>query len=743
MLRAIINNPRAKKIYTRLKNASFQLIHRRWPWLHVLIFVKLKARIRRLYLSQLSSTSSASMDEDRSNLYTPPTIEETKHYPLVSVIVPNFCHAPFLKMRLDSIYSQTYSNFEVILLDDASTDNSVDILEGYAQIHPEKTKKYFNEKNSGSVFRQWKKGIELSKGELIWIAESDDFCNLNFLEVLVSKFKNQAIQLAYCQSIFVTGEKNYQTWSIQEYLSDIDQSLWSHPFVMSAHRLVNKAWASKNIVPNVSSAVFRHPGKLSLLDDGKWQGMRICGDWIFYLHLIRGGLVAYETDTTNFYRIHSQNTSAGTYAKDVYYKEHESVAIEALGLYKLEQHALDDQRRFVEAHWLHHRPDDPLDDLRQHYDLERISDCANPRKPNLMMATLGFSSGGGETFPILLSNLLHSKGYAVTFLNCHHTPTVPGIRNMLDVGIPIIELDALEKIGIVTQDMGIEIIHSHHAWVDSTVCALLKGFELPSIIVTTHGMHEMLEEVDRIEAVQKLADSACHIVYVADKNLYGFRGSPIEPKRFTRIENALPIYEITPVKRTALGIPHDSFVLCLTSRAIPEKGWSEALEIVERARTISGHDIHLVLAGDGPEYHRLNKLPIAKHVHLLGFRSDVRSLFAMADLGFLPTRFKGESAPLVLIECLHAGRPMLASDVGEIRRMLSTNSGLAGNAIPLIEECVDIEAMALEVARLSNSKDLSYYEACLARTSDASKAFSTERMVDCYEKVYLNCLTNR
>lgn len=51
--------------------------------------------------------------------------------PLISVIIPNFNHAPYLKQRIDSVLSQTYDNLEVILLDDCSRDNSGEILSSY------------------------------------------------------------------------------------------------------------------------------------------------------------------------------------------------------------------------------------------------------------------------------------------------------------------------------------------------------------------------------------------------------------------------------------------------------------------------------------------------------------------------------------------------------------------------------------------------------------------------------------
>ena len=55
--------------------------------------------------------------------------------PTVSVIVPNYCHAPYLEQRIESILQQTFQDFELILLDDCSTDGSREILERYRN-HP-------------------------------------------------------------------------------------------------------------------------------------------------------------------------------------------------------------------------------------------------------------------------------------------------------------------------------------------------------------------------------------------------------------------------------------------------------------------------------------------------------------------------------------------------------------------------------------------------------------------------------
>src|SRR5881394_4400235 len=109
-------------------------------------------------------------------------IDEVKA-PTVTVIVPNYNHARFLRKRIDSVLGQTYPDFEVILLDDFSTDGSREILESYAN-HAKVTME-FNAQNSGTVFKQWNKGVRMARGRYIWMAESDDFADPRFLARMV------------------------------------------------------------------------------------------------------------------------------------------------------------------------------------------------------------------------------------------------------------------------------------------------------------------------------------------------------------------------------------------------------------------------------------------------------------------------------------------------------------------------------------------------------------------------------
>ena len=93
---------------------------------------------------------------------------------LVSVIIPNYNHAAYLRQRIDSVLNQTYRNFEVVILDDCSSDHSREIIESYRESE-RVTKIIYGDKNSGSTFEKFERVISVESGEFIWIAESDDF----------------------------------------------------------------------------------------------------------------------------------------------------------------------------------------------------------------------------------------------------------------------------------------------------------------------------------------------------------------------------------------------------------------------------------------------------------------------------------------------------------------------------------------------------------------------------------------
>lgn len=237
--------------------------------------------------------------------------------PLVSIIVPNYNHEKYLKLRLDSILNQTYQNFEVILLDDCSTDNSKEVLLNYAN-HKKVTHCIFNEENSGNVFLQWNKGLSLARGEYIWIAESDDYCEENFLyELTKYLIKDDEITLVYCQSNKV-DEQGIVKGSWLDQIIDLNKELFLSDFIMEGNEFVEKFLIAKNVIPNASAVLFR---KAHLFDVGNpeiYPWLKYNGDWTFYLRLILNKKIAFVHNPLNNYRYHSESVIANAVKKESY-----------------------------------------------------------------------------------------------------------------------------------------------------------------------------------------------------------------------------------------------------------------------------------------------------------------------------------------------------------------------------------------------------------------------------------------
>jgi glycosyltransferase involved in cell wall biosynthesis len=225
--------------------------------------------------------------------------------PKVSVIVPCYQHAAFLRERMESIFAQTFQDFEVILLDDASTDGSADILKEYRS-DPRVSHLVIEQKNSGSACAQWRKGMGLARGELIWIAESDDSCEREFLSELVPMITGK-VGSAYCRSQRI-DEKGRPAgdW----YWPDgLDPKLWKKDFVHQGIHLLQRAMVYRNVVPNASACIFRK-------DLVRWNDriltMRFAGDWIFWAELMSRCDVSYTAQRLSSFRKHGNSTRERT-----------------------------------------------------------------------------------------------------------------------------------------------------------------------------------------------------------------------------------------------------------------------------------------------------------------------------------------------------------------------------------------------------------------------------------------------
>jgi len=120
-------------------------------------------------------------------------IEEYEKGELISIIVPIYNVENYLRQCLDSIMSQTYQNFECLLINDGSPDNSADICREY--VEKDSRFKYF-EKENGGVSSARNLGIERSGGAYITFIDSDDLVESDYLEVLYKVLKDEAADIS-------------------------------------------------------------------------------------------------------------------------------------------------------------------------------------------------------------------------------------------------------------------------------------------------------------------------------------------------------------------------------------------------------------------------------------------------------------------------------------------------------------------------------------------------------------------
>lgn len=221
----------------------------------------------------------------------------------VSVIVPNYNHAHFLKQRLDSLLQQSYVDFEIIVLDDASTDSSAKIIEQYRN-NSKISKVLVHDTNSGSPFKQWRKGIEHASGNFIWIAESDDYSSPGFLKSCMEVLnQHPETGVVYTQSVDVDSDGEVIAHRIS-YTAEFEPNIWEDDFCLKGSEFVEKYLSHKNVIPNASAVVFRK----SLLTDMSVfeaiQDMKMCGDWFFWLSLVPNTKVSFVSEVHNYFRQH-------------------------------------------------------------------------------------------------------------------------------------------------------------------------------------------------------------------------------------------------------------------------------------------------------------------------------------------------------------------------------------------------------------------------------------------------------
>ncbi len=233
--------------------------------------------------------------------------------PRISVVVPNYNYARYLGERIDSVFKQTMPVYELIVLDDGSTDRSLQVLSEIAANAPMPVRIVPAQANSGSVFRQWLKGAELARGDYLWIAEADDLAAPDFLATVMPAFADASVAMSYCQSCQIDETGAMLADDYLAYTDSIDRERWRSRFTASLEDELRNGLSVKNTVPNVSAVVFRRERIRETLREhiDRIASFRVAGDWYAYIKLLERGKIAFAPKASNRHRRHRQSVTLG------------------------------------------------------------------------------------------------------------------------------------------------------------------------------------------------------------------------------------------------------------------------------------------------------------------------------------------------------------------------------------------------------------------------------------------------
>lgn len=590
----------------------------------------------------------------------------------ISVIVPNYNYSIYLKERLDSILDQTYKPIEIIFLDDASSDDSVEVAELILSTSEIESVVIKNDTNKG-VFKQWLTGIEKAKGDYVWIAEADDTADVCFLQELVARVRQEKSVIAYCQSKVIDGNGDVVRLANYHHTDDLSPNRWKEDYSEIGLREVVDNLAYRNTIPNASACIIDRNTlleNLPVVDEFKY-----CGDWILYCALLRHGNISYSKKTLNSFRRHQKSVTRSKGNNKDYLQELLNIKLFITENFPICQKQIERMNQFLDRDYIIDGVSKNSTSELAKITLDLVSNSVSSRKRFVFITTNnGSHNGGSEVLWIESAIRLRELGHDVVVVIKRWYPYPPFFKKFADAGIKIYFKETLVFQSIVDfypdhvvistgcQDEGVE-------WYEKC-----QDNSIPYSIINQLTKEESIWpiNVNKNTIVKKGYTSAEKIFFTCHNN-----HQLMEARLNSKIDNYDIHFNPFHMDRN-ISIPFPSIEsglkIAVPARLLTiHKGQDAIIELLAQDKW-RDRQLQINFYGDGPDKEKLVDLAHKLNVRNICFIdriNDVSKIWAENHIILLASKMEG--LPIVLVGAMMCGRTSVVTDVGGHAELVDDN----------------------------------------------------------------------
>ncbi|MCK2097511.1 glycosyltransferase [Thauera aromatica] len=627
--------------------------------------------------------------------------------PAVSVIVPFYNHESFVDERLKSIINQVIKDIEIIILDDRSTDRTVEKIQPY--LSDSRIRLIENSFNSGSPFAQWERGITQAQADIIWIAEGDDSCDLNFLSTLLPYFNDPMINIAAARTEIIDDKGQLQPQALTAYLDMAYPGKFHQSYLLDGFIEVEQQLGAMCTLVNASGLLLRKSCLKSAVQQA--QRWKMCGDWLIYLECLRGGKIAYDVNTQNLFRRHSSSQVHKIEGTPTYFLERFKITDYVVKHYPVSDDLINKAFAAIDHEWQrfqHKNPGLTLDSFYDKASLEKnLKHSRNHTHVAFYVHGMTFSKGGIERLAAQLANHLAENGWKVTIycrINKNTRPIYPlyesvCVKPIFDETNLGPSVSSLEQ---ALRDDKVEIfVPMLSEWLFEPIveAAITTGVK---IVASEHNDPWKIEELwwsreGRIRCFEK-ADT---IHLILDK----FRESL--PEHLQHKTVIIPNGAETPEQ---VELNNREKLILGVGRLEPQKRFDrliDAIALAQKPLRENGYQVEIY--GEGSLKHNLEKQifdqNVADIVSLKGKTDKIKAVYSRSSLLICPSEF--EAFGMVVVEALAHGTPVigfincngvneiirnnidgyLVEDVASLSKVLTDN--ISGPSVAMRRSAVD------------------------------------------------------